>query len=143
MTIWSPTTPLQIWLQNGFPHGPARQASTSPVFRPAYTTPFASVGDERELARRRRVNAEGRETLRGILERHGWETAQPAVANFLFAEVGDDARPVFESLLRQGVIVRPCAAFGAPGAIRVTVGTPDEHEFLADALSRLGAVSVT
>ena len=46
MTIWSPTTPLQIWVQNGFPHGPARQASTSPVFRPAYTTPFASVGDE-------------------------------------------------------------------------------------------------
>ena len=108
----------------------------------AQAAALASVGDERELARRRRVNAEGRETLRGILERHGWETAQPAVANFLFAEVGEDARPVFDALLHKGVIVRPCGAFGAPGAIRVTVGTPDEHEFLAEALSRIAATSV-
>jgi histidinol-phosphate aminotransferase len=109
----------------------------------AQAAALASVGDDAELERRRRVNAEGREVLRGILERHGWETAQPAVANFLFAEVGEDARPVFDALLHLGVIVRPCGAFGAPGAIRVTVGTPDEHEFLAEALSRLGAASVT
>jgi histidinol-phosphate aminotransferase len=40
-------------------------------------------------------------------------------------------------LLREGVIVRPLAAFGAPNAIRVTVGTHDEHEFLAAALGRV------
>ena len=42
----------------------------------------------------------------------------------------------FEALLREGVIVRPLAGFGAPSAIRVTVGTPDEHAFLAAALGR-------
>jgi hypothetical protein len=52
-----------------------------------------------------------------------------------------DARPLFEALLRQGVIVRPLAGFGAPGAIRVTVGTPDENEFLDAALGRVGALS--
>jgi histidinol-phosphate aminotransferase len=40
-------------------------------------------------------------------------------------------------LLREGVIVRPLAGFGAPQAIRVTVGTPDEHAFLAQALARV------
>jgi hypothetical protein len=28
--------------------------------------------------------------------------------------VGEDARPVFEALLREGVIVRPLGPFGAP-----------------------------
>jgi histidinol-phosphate aminotransferase len=40
-------------------------------------------------------------------------------------------------LLRQGVIVRPLAGFGAPNAVRVTVGTPDEHAFLAQALAQM------
>jgi histidinol-phosphate aminotransferase len=51
--------------------------------------------------------------------------------------VGGDAREVFDDLLRLGVIVRPLAGFGAPSAIRVTVGTPEENAFFADALSRL------
>ena len=46
-----------------------------------------------------------------------------------------------EALLRQGVIVRPLAGFGAPGAIRVTVGTPEENAFLDEALGRVGALS--
>ena len=36
----------------------------------------------------------------------------PSVANFLFAEVGEDSRPLFEQLLREGVIVRPQEASG-------------------------------
>jgi histidinol-phosphate aminotransferase len=109
---------------------------------PAQEAALASLADTAELERRRLLNAAGRDELRGVLESHGWETAQPAVANFLFAEVADDARPLFDALLRLGVIVRPCGAFGAPGALRVTVGTPEEHAFLADALSRLPAAAV-
>ena len=46
-------------------------------------------------------------------------------------------RPVFEALLREGAIVRPLHGFGAPTAIRVTVGTSDEHAFLDKALGRV------
>jgi histidinol-phosphate aminotransferase len=35
------------------------------------------------------------------------------------------------------VIVRPLAGFGAPTAIRVSVGTPEENEFFAAALGRV------
>ena len=63
------------------------------------------------------------------------------MGNFVFAETGeDDARPLFEALLREGVIVRPTAGFGAPGAIRVTVGTEDENAFFAEALARVNVV---
>jgi histidinol-phosphate aminotransferase len=137
-------------LRIGYGIGPAEVVTALGKVRRAFdfnsqaqAAALASLGDEHELARRRRLNAEGRKTLRAVLEGHGWTTAQPAVANFLFAEVGEDARPVFEALLREGVIVRPTGAFGAPGAIRVTVGTPGEHEFLAAALARIGAVTVT
>jgi histidinol-phosphate aminotransferase len=63
------------------------------------------------------------------------------VANFLFAEVGEDARPLFEALLRQGAIVRPMGAFGAPGALRITVGTPEENAFFAEALASVRATT--
>src|SRR5207253_31345 len=42
--------PRQIWEHEGCPHGPAFQARTSEVFRPAYTTPSATVGDETTAA---------------------------------------------------------------------------------------------
>jgi histidinol-phosphate aminotransferase len=72
-----------------------------------------------------------------ILTAAGYRVAGPAVGNFVFADLGEDAQPWFEALLREGVIVRPLTAFGAPNAIRVTVGTHDEHEFLAAALGRV------
>jgi histidinol-phosphate aminotransferase len=56
------------------------------------------------------------------------------VANFVFVEVGDEAAELNDALLRRGVIVRPMASFGAPGALRITVGTPDEIAFLRTAL---------
>jgi histidinol-phosphate aminotransferase len=106
---------------------------------PAQVAALASLDDPAELERRRRANAERRPELEAILRRHGYEPLGPAVGNFLFVDVGCDARPIFERLLREGVIVRPLAGFGAPGAIRVTVGTSDEHAFLDVALGRVGA----
>ncbi|MGE5275293.1 MAG: histidinol-phosphate transaminase [Verrucomicrobiota bacterium] len=98
---------------------------------------LASLDDPQELARRRTLNAEAREQLAAILESAGIPPARPAVANFLYAETGGDARPLFESLLAEGVIVRPLHGFGAPTAIRISCGTSDENEFFADALARL------
>jgi histidinol-phosphate aminotransferase len=44
---------------------------------------------------------------------------------------------LFERLLREGVIVRPLAGFGAPEAIRVSVGTEEENAFFAAALGHV------
>jgi histidinol-phosphate aminotransferase len=96
----------------------------------------ASLGDEAELARRRALNAAGREELAATLRTHALEPAGPAIGNFLFVDVGDGAA-LFDRLLRQGVIVRPLAGFGAPEAIRVTVGTPDDNAFFAASLGHV------
>jgi histidinol-phosphate aminotransferase len=106
------------------------------VVATAQAAALASLGDEDELARRRALNATGREEVDTILRTHGLEPAGPAIGNFLFAEVGDGAA-MFDRLLRRGVIVRPLAGFGAPEAIRVTVGAPDENAFFGRCLSQV------
>jgi histidinol-phosphate aminotransferase len=110
------------------------------ITAPAQVAAVASLqapGAEAALERRRRLNAEGRPAIERALREHGFDPVGPAVANFVFAEVGQDSRPLFEQLLREGVIVRPTAGFGAPGAIRVTVGTPEENAVFAEALGRV------
>jgi histidinol-phosphate aminotransferase len=102
---------------------------------------LASLDGEAEIARRRALTTEGRARLAEACAELGLAVASPPVANFVCAEVGEDSRPVFEGLLREGVIVRPLAPFGAPGAIRVTVGTPEENELFAAALGRVVALS--
>ena len=107
----------------------------------AQVAALATLDNEAELERRRRLTREGRETLASVLREHGLEPAGPAVANFLFVEIGEDAVPLFEALLRQGAIVRPLAAFGAPGALRITVGTAEENAFFAEALASVRATT--
>jgi histidinol-phosphate aminotransferase len=98
---------------------------------------LASIDAPDELARRRRENAAGLAQLDRIMREHGLEPAGPAMGNFLFAEVGDDSRPLFEQLLQEGVIIRPTGGFGAPGGIRVTGGTPEENALFGEALGRV------
>ena len=97
---------------------------------------LASLDDAGELAHRRALNAEGLARLTEILREHGFDPV-PSVANFVFADTGPDANDLFQRLLREGVIVRPLAAFGAPTAIRVSAGTPDELDVLSAALGRV------
>jgi histidinol-phosphate aminotransferase len=103
---------------------------------PAQVAALASIGDEAELARRRAENARGLAQLESIVREHGFDPP-PSVGNFLYAETGGDTAPLYDRLLGEGVIVRPLAGFGAPTAIRITVGTPDEHDFFSAALGRV------
>jgi len=104
----------------------------------AQAAALASVVDESgEIARRSELNRKGLAELAAALRAHGLEPAGGAVGNFLYVDVGDDAQALYEALLREGVIVRPLAGFGAPTALRVSVGTSEENAFFAEALGRV------
>jgi histidinol-phosphate aminotransferase len=105
------------------------------VSQPGQEAALASLGDEAELRRRRDLNRESMTSLQEALRRHGWEPAGPAVANFVFVEVAEDAARVNDALLRRGVVVRPMGSFGAPTALRITAGTPEEMAFLDEQLT--------
>lgn len=59
----------------------------------------------------------------------------PSVGNFVCVDVGRPAAPVYEALLRAGVIVRPVANYGMPNHLRVTIGSPEENRKLLTALA--------
>jgi histidinol-phosphate aminotransferase len=107
------------------------------ITTPAQEAALASLDAADELARRRHLNKQGRAELEQVLLDAGYRVVPGSAGNFVFVETDDDAKTVFDALLRQGVIVRPMGGFGAVDAFRVTVGTSDEHSFLADALTRL------
>jgi histidinol-phosphate aminotransferase len=130
-------------LRIGWAAAPADVAEATSKVRRAFdvgataqAAALASLDDAEEIARRRDLNRSGRERLAEILRGHGLEPAEPARGNFLYAEVGG-GRALFEQLLREGVIVRPLDGFGAPEAIRVSVGTPEENEVFAVALGHV------
>src|SRR5438034_1235641 len=107
------------------------------VTSPAQAAALASMDDPLEIGQRRALNTTGLAQLERTLREHGFEPVPGAVGNFLYVEVGDEAPRLYEALLHEGVIVRPLAGFGAPRALRISVGSPEENAFFAGALGRV------
>jgi histidinol-phosphate aminotransferase len=96
---------------------------------------LAALEDGEHLARSVRMNAEQRERLAVACADRGLSVI-PSAGNFLLVDLGRPAAPVFEALLRAGVIVRPVANYGLPNHLRMSVGTPPETGRLIAALER-------
>ncbi len=103
------------------------------VSRLAEVAALAALDDFEHVERSIRINAEGIGYLTRELRALGLEV-WPSDANFLLVRTGAG---VHESLLREGVIVRPLAGFGLPDCVRVTVGVPEENERFVKTLRRL------
>jgi len=59
----------------------------------------------------------------------------PSRANFLLLYVPVAAREMEARLLTRGILVRDCASFGLPRAIRVAVRTHEENRILMEGLT--------
>ena len=130
-------------LRVGYAVGPARLVDYMNRVRApfnvsgvAQAAAIAALSDTEHLENSRSHNLRERERLTRELTRLGLRVA-PSHANFVLADVGRPARPVYDALLRRGVIVRP---FGnLPTSLRITVGTSSENsrflESLAEVLS--------
>ena len=99
----------------------------------------AALSDDGHLQRTVLLNHEGLGLLTEALAKRGLSHI-PSVGNFITADVGRVALPVYEALLREGVIVRPIANYGLPNHLRVTVGTKKENQVFLSALDRVLAL---
>ncbi|MBE9551182.1 MAG: aminotransferase class I/II-fold pyridoxal phosphate-dependent enzyme, partial [Proteobacteria bacterium] len=61
----------------------------------------------------------------------------PTQTNFFLIDLEQDAKIVFEKMLRMGVIVRPMTAYGYPNYIRISVGLPEENQRLVEVLGKV------
>lgn len=93
---------------------------------------LAALDDEEHVARSRAMNQAEMETVRAGLVALGLQPV-PSEANFLYVDMGQDGREVFEALLRQGVIVRHIDG----RMVRVTIGLPEENKQFLQALTKV------
>ena len=95
----------------------------------------ASIGEHGAIARRQAETLAQRARLAEGLERLGM-IPLASHGNFVYVPV-PDGQALASRLEQEGVIVRPLGAFGAPDAVRVTVGTPQENGIFLEALGRV------
>jgi len=93
---------------------------------------LAALEDEEHVARSRAMNQAEMATVLAGLTALGLRPV-PSEANFLYVDVGQDGRKVFEALLREGVIVRHIEG----RMLRITIGLPEENGRFLQALKKV------
>lgn len=102
----------------------------------ALAAALAALEDEAYLAETRRINREGMAQLEAGFSALGlsWIFSR---GNFIAVDLAREAAPIFQGLLRQGVIVRPVANYGMPNHLRVSIGLPEENQRFLDVLGQV------
>lgn len=117
----------------------ARVRNVFDVSAPAQAAAVATLAEaDNHIPERIALNLSERGRVDGALRAAGLDPL-PSDANFLFVDLGsaDRATACFDGLLARGVIVRPARGFGAPTAIRVTIGWPSENDRFLGALAEV------
>ena len=102
-----------------------RVGRTFHVSTPAMVAAIGALDDDEHVAISARHARTAIERIQAIA--HGPSVKlHPSLANFVLIDCGKPSTPIYEKLLRMGVIVRPMAAWGLPNCIRVSVpSAPD------------------
>jgi histidinol-phosphate aminotransferase len=114
----------------------ARMRTTFSVSTVAQAAALAALDDEAHTHKALANNAEQARLLTEGISELGYRVV-PTWANFLYCEIGDDAAAVAKRLQQDGVIVRPLVPWGAPTAIRVTIGTGEQNQFFLKTFKRV------
>ena len=91
---------------------------------------------EKHVKRVLRTNKEGKTFLYGEFERLGLDYV-PTQANFIFVDFKRDSRKIYDTLLKEGVIIRPGFIWDYPTSARITIGTMAENRRFIEKLERV------
>jgi len=103
---------------------------------------LAAIRDENHIRKTVENNAVGAAWLMERFKELGIR-AVPTSANFIYFTIDEDANAFAKRMQAEGVIVRSLVPWGAPNAIRVSIGTPDENETFVRALKKVVRETVT
>jgi histidinol-phosphate aminotransferase len=114
----------------------ARMRTTFSVSAVAQVGAMAALEDDAHIRKTLRNNSEQAERLIAKMTDLGYHPVL-TWANFLYCDLGDDAAAVATRLQAEGVIVRPLGPWGAPSAIRITIGTPEQNDIFLNAFRKV------
>lgn len=131
----------------GFAHGDliANLMKIKLPFEPSTLSLAAGLGalEDREfLHETLALNARGIRYLTAALTELGFDVV-PSGANFVMIVLpsAELAARLDEEMLRQGVILRPLAAFGLPNCLRISTGAMEQNERCVEALRKAMAAA--
>lgn len=108
-----------------------RLRATYSVSAVAQAGALAALDDEAHTRKVVENNTREAERVVRQLSHSGYRVA-PTWANFVYCELGEDAAAFASRMEQEGVRIRPLRSWGAPSAVRVTIGMPEQNEgFLA------------
>jgi histidinol-phosphate aminotransferase len=87
----------------------------------------AALSDQAHLEETIATNTEGMALFEKRLPELGIAFI-PSVGNFITIDLGQNALPIYQAMLEQGVIVRPVANYGMPNHLRISIGKAEENE---------------
>ena len=90
--------------------------------------------DAEHLQQTLTVNALGMQQLTDGFKSLGLEWV-PSAGNFVLVDLKQAGQPVYEALLRKGVIVRPVGNYELPNHLRISIGTAAENQLFLQALA--------
>ena len=96
----------------------------------------AALGDEAYLQEAVGLNQREMARYEAFFESQGISYVKSR-ANFITLDLKRDAAPVYEALLREGVIVRPIAGYGLPTCLRISIGLEQENQRCIEALAKV------
>ena len=94
----------------------------------------AALTDNEHLQLTLKNNAQGMIYLTEGFKKLGLEWI-PSAGNFVSVDLKRAGQPIYEALLRKGVIVRPVANYEMPNHLRISIGTPTENGQFLQALT--------
>jgi histidinol-phosphate aminotransferase len=106
------------------------------VNTPALLAASAALDDHQHLQHCVEVNTKGIKFWQAACQYRGFDYI-PTVGNFITVDMEQDAAPIYQALLREGVIVRPIANYGLPHHLRITVSTPEDNQRCLNALDKI------
>lgn len=102
----------------------------------ALAAAVASLADADYLKRSRQINDAGMQQLVD-----GFRALQlsfiPSGGNFVCVDVEQAAGPIYQALLKEGVITRPVSNYGIPNHLRISIGLPEENQRFLAALKKV------
>jgi histidinol-phosphate aminotransferase len=104
----------------------------------AQAAAIAALGDPEHVRKTVAENGRGLAAIAAACDQLGYLTI-PSYANFVLIDLGRPAEPVFQALLREGVIVRSGHVLGLPTYLRVSVGSAAEVATFITALQKVSA----
>jgi len=102
----------------------------------AQAAALAALEDNAHLARGVELNAAESARVATACRALGLGV-NPSVGNFVLVDMGAPAQPLFDAMLREGVIVRPVANYELPNHLRISIGLPSENDRLLAALEKV------